>query len=165
MVPQRRAGLLQVLIALVTAALIFGAVTLPFLSIERYWMRNDATLIETALAFKGPLRLLSLVILALILLLPTLRLGLTMYVLVPIVARFRRFPGSARAFRWAEALRPWSMAEIFIIGCTVALIKIVALAEVTFGPAFYMFAGAVVLLWVQDKALCRQSLWDALGDD
>ena len=33
------------------------------------------------------------------------------------------------AFRLAEALQPWSMAEIFVIGCAVALVKIADLAE------------------------------------
>lgn len=163
--PERRAGLWQVLIALATAGLIYGAITLPFLTINRFWMTNDATLIETALAFEGPLLILSLAVLALVLLLPALRLALTLYVLGPLVIGATALPGARTAFRWAEALRPWSMAEIFIIGCGVALIKIVAMAEVTFGPAFYMFAAAVVLLWVQDIMLCRHSLWEAIADD
>lgn len=160
--PDRRAGLWQVMVALATAGLIYGAITLPFLTIKRFWMSNDATLIETALAFDGPLLLLSVAVLALILLLPALRLALTLYVLAPIVIGARPLPGAATAFRCSEALQPWSMAEIFIIGCGVALVKIVAMAEVTFGPAFYMFAAAVVLLWVQDRMLCRHSLWEAL---
>ena len=163
--PERRAGLWQVLIALATAGLIYGAVTLPFLTINRFWMSNDATLIETAQAFEGSLLVLSMAVLALILLLPALRLALSLYVLMPVVFRSAALPGAAMAFRWSEALRPWSMAEIFIIGCAVALVKIIAIAEVTFGPAFYMFAAAVVLLWVQDKMLCRHSLWEAITRD
>ena len=120
--PERRAGLWQVLIALATAGLIYGAVTLPFLTIKRYWMSNDATLIETALAFEGPLLALSLAVLALILLLPAVRLALTLYVLTPIVFGAGALPGAATAFRWSESLRPWSMAEIFILGCGVALV-------------------------------------------
>lgn len=160
--PERRSGLWALLIALATVALIYGSVTLPFLTIKRFWMSNDATLIDTALAFEGPLLVLSLAVLALILVLPAIRLGLTLYVLLPVVVRARGLPGAITAFRWSEALRPWSMAEIFVIGCGVALVKIVAMAEVTFGPAFYMFAAAVVLIWVQDRMICRQSLWEAL---
>ncbi len=160
--PERRVGLRLVLIALVSAGLIYGAVTLPFLTIKRFWMSNDATLIETAFAFEGPLLILSLAVLALILVLPAIRLALTLYVLAPVVLGLRSLPGAATAFRWTEALRPWSMAEIFVIGCGVALVKIVAIAEVTIGPAFYMFAAAVVLIWVQDRMICRHSLWQAL---
>lgn len=162
--PERRAGLWQVGIALATAALIYGAVVLPFLTIKRFWISNDTTLVEAALAFDGPLLVLSVAVLSLILLLPALRLGLTLYVMLPVVMGIGALPGAARAFRWSESLRPWSMAEIFIIGCGVALFKIVAMAEVTFGPAFYMFAAAVVLLWVQDRILCRHSLWKAVDN-
>ena len=160
--PQRRAGATLLLVALTSACLIYGAVTLPFLTIKRFWLSNDATLIETALAFEGPLLLLSVAVLCLILVLPTLRLGLTLYVLAPLVLGLRPLPNATTAFGWSEALRPWSMAEIFVIGCAVALVKIVAMAEVTFGPAFYMFAAATILIWVQDRMVCRTSLWKAL---
>ena len=105
---------------------------------------------------------MSLSILILVLVLPAARLAISLYVLVPLILGRNALPGAATAFRWSEALRPWSMAEIFIIGCGVALVKIVALAEVTFGPAFYMFAAAVVLIWVQDRMVCRASLWRAI---
>lgn len=54
------------------------------------------------------------------------------------------------------------MAEIFALGAGVALIKIVDLAEVGFGPAFWMFGALVVLLWAQDRMICRHGLWRAL---
>lgn len=161
--PERRVGGQALAVALASAGLIYGAVTLPFLRIERYWIANETTLVGTALAFDGPLLILSLSVLLLILVLPALRLALTLYVLGPLVLGRRALPGSATAFRWSETLRPWSMAEIFAIGCGVALVKIVAMAEVTFGPAFYMFAAAVVLIWVQDRMLCRASLWKAIA--
>ena len=163
--PERRVGLRLLSVTLLTAGLIYGAVTLPFLSIERFWITNDATLVETALAFEGPMLILSLAVLALILLLPSVRLALTLYVVGPLVLRRKALPGAPTAFRWSETLRPWSMAEIFALGCGVALVKIVAMAEVTVGPAFYMFAVAVVLIWVQDRMICRHSLWKALGRD
>ena len=61
-------------------------------------------------------------------------------------------------------MRPWSMAEIFAIGCAVALVKITQLADVTFGPAFWMFTGLVVLVVVQDNFMCRWSVWNALSN-
>lgn len=162
--PERRAGAALLVVTFLTAALIYGAVTLPFLTINRFWMSNDATLIETAFAFEGPLLLLSLAVLALILVLPAVRLALTFYVALPLVFSRSPLPGAATAFRWSESLRPWSMAEIFVLGCAVALIKIVAMAEVTFGPAFYMFAVAVVLIWVTDRLICRHNIWKGVSN-
>ena len=161
--PERRAGAAMLVLSALSAGLIYGAITLPFLTINRFWMSNDATLIETAFAFEGPLLVLSLAVLALILILPALRLALTFYVTAPLVIGTSPMPGAATAFRWSETLRPWSMAEIFVLGCGVALVKVVALAEVTFGPAFYMFAVAVVLIWVTDRMICRHNVWKGLA--
>ena len=162
--PEARVGLRLLVVSLLSTALIIGAVTYPFLTIKRFWMTSDATILDTALSFEGPLFFLSIIVLALILLLPALRLSLTLYVVTPIVLKRRPFPFAKSAFGWAERLKPWSMAEIFLIGCVIALAKIISMAEVTFGPAFYMFAGLVILLWAQDKMLCRYSLWKALEE-
>ena len=148
--------------SLLSVALVYGTITLPFLSVERFWITSDTTLVQAALAFEAPQLILSIAVLALVLLLPTLRLVLNLYVFLPIVLLRSPLTGAPSAFRWAEALRPWSMAEIFVLGCAVALFKITAMAEVTFGPAFYMFAVLVVVLWVQDRMVCRYSVWKAL---
>ena len=87
---------------------------------------------------------------------------LALYVLAPIVADRPPARGALRAFRWSEALRPWSMAEIFAIGCAVALVKVSDLATVTFGPAFWMFSALVILVVVQESFICRWSVWNAL---
>ena len=105
---------------------------------------------------------MSLVTAALILFIPLARTLLVLYVITPLV--FDRPPAANAmvAFRWSENLRPWSMAEIFAIGCAVALIKISDLAHVSLGPAFWMFAVLVVLVVVQDTFMCRWSVWNAI---
>lgn len=161
--PRRKAGLQIIVLSLSILILIVAATIFPFLSIQSTGARNSVSVIEAALAFRdGPLIVLSLTTLALIFLIPLLRALLALYVLVPLVrdkppARF-----AARAFRLEEMLRPWSMAEIFAIGCAVALIKISALVNVSFGPAFWMFSVLVVLVVVQDNFICRWSVWNAL---
>ena len=74
------------------------------------------------------------------------------------------FPFARIAFRAAEVLRPWSMAEIFALGAAIALIKIVDLAHVSLGPAVWLFGGFVVLLALQNTLMCRWSVWKALDD-
>ena len=41
--------------------------------------------------------------------------------------------------RWVEWLMPWSMAEIFLLGTLVSLIKITSLADIAIGLSFYAF--------------------------
>ncbi|PYE86002.1 paraquat-inducible protein A [Pseudoroseicyclus aestuarii] len=161
--PRKRAGMRIIMIAAAVAVLVVGAVWFPFLRISRAGFSNDATLLGTALSFgTGPLALLSVAVTLMIVLLPLTRALLLIYVLGPIV--FDRAPRvlARPAFRLSEALRPWSMGEIFALGCAVALVKVADLAQLSFGPAFWMFSALVVLTVVQDRTLDRWSVWQAL---
>ncbi|MEP5193390.1 MAG: paraquat-inducible protein A [Roseobacter sp.] len=162
--PRRKAGAQIIALSIATAILIIAAAVLPFLTVNAAGARNSISVLESALAFTdGPLITLALAVVCLIFFIPLLRVLLSLYVLVPIDADRPPARYAARAFRVAEALRPWSMAEIFVIGCAVALIKISALVYVSLGPAFWLFAGLVVLVVVQDSLICRWSVWNALN--
>ena len=161
--PRRKAGLQIIAVSVAITILIIAATDFPFLSISAAGATNSVSILDAALAFSdGPLVALALTTAALIIFVPLARVLLTIYVLVPIVLDRPPARGSTQAFRLAEALRPWSMAEIFVLGCAVALIKISDLADVAFGPAFWMFSGLVVLVVVQDNFLCRWSVWKSL---
>ena len=160
--PRQGAGLKIIALALGSVVLVVGALTFPFIGISRLGLSHDATILDAALAFSAPLLILSLAVFALIVFLPLLRLLLILYVLTPVVMDRPAWPGAKRAFRWSEALRPWSMAEIFVIGCAVALVKLADLARVDLGPAFWMFVILVVLIVVQDTFMCRWSVWKSL---
>ncbi len=161
--PRRRAGMQVISLALAMLVLVCAAAFLPFLRIEINGVGNSASLIDTAMAFDGVLlQFLALATVSLILAIPALRMALILYVIGPLV--FDRPPAlrARDAFRLSEQLRPWSMAEIFAIGCAVALVKISDLARVSFGPAFWMFAAAVVIIVLHDRFLCSWSVWNSL---
>ena len=161
--PRSKAGMQIIALSVSVLVLIVGAAMFPFLTIEAGGLANSASILDTALAFtSGPLLALALAVAAVIILIPMLRTLLVLYVLIPVV--FDRPPAAraTQAFRWAETLRPWSMAEIFALGCAVSLIKLSDLAQVDLGPAFWMFAVLVVLLVVQDSFMCRWSIWTSL---
>ncbi|WP_299284695.1 paraquat-inducible protein A [uncultured Tateyamaria sp.] len=161
--PRRKAGLQIIAVSIAIAILIVAATVFPFLSISAGGTTNSVSILDAALAFSdGLLIALALATAALIIFVPLARVLLTLYVLIPVVLDYPPVRGATQAFRFAEALRPWSMAEIFALGCAVALIKISDLADVTFGPAFWMFAVLVVLVVVQDNFLCRWSVWTSL---
>lgn len=163
--PRRKAGMIIIMLALSVMILIFAALWLPFLSISRAGFSNSATLIDAALIFSGgPLFILALAVLSVIVLIPMLRVILLVYVLGPVV--FDRPPArrARSAFRLTEALRPWSMAEIFVIGCAVSLVKVTDLARIDFGPAFWLFSSVVVILLVQESFMCKWSVWRSLEE-
>ncbi|WP_386624791.1 paraquat-inducible protein A [Sulfitobacter geojensis] len=158
--PRRNAGLHIIAVALAVLFLIIGAAVFPFLTIDAAGNKNAVSILDAALAFSGgPMIVLSLATAALIIFVPLARVLLTLYVLVPVVLDRPAARHAIRAFRISEALRPWSMAEIFAIGCAVALVKVADLATVGFGPAFWMFGILVVLVIAQDSFMCKWSVW------
>jgi len=161
--PRSKAGLQIIAVSLAIVVLVIAATVFPFLTIKVAGTQNSVSILDAALAYSdGPLIALSLSTAALIIFIPLLRVLLALYVLIPVVLDRMPAKGSRQAFRLSEALRPWSMAEIFAIGCAVALVKITDLADVSFGPAFWMFAILVVLVVAQDNFMCRWTVWKSL---
>lgn len=160
--PRRKAGKQLIALALAILILIVAACIFPFLSIGAAGMHHDASILQTALAFTGSLSILSVAVLFFIVVIPMIRLSLLIYVLAPIIRDKPPAPYAQRAFALSEALLPWSMAEIFAIGCAVALVKLSDMAEVVFGPAAWLFAILVVLVVAVDGLMCRYSIWKSL---
>ncbi|QPM91237.1 paraquat-inducible protein A [Pseudooceanicola algae] len=167
MTPRKGAGKQIIGLSISVLILISAAACFPFLSISAAGLSSSTSVLGAALAFRGDgiLALLSLALAALIVFIPALRAALTIYVLAPIVRDRPAAPHANLAFRLSESLRPWSMAEIFAIGCAVALVKVAGLAHVGFGPAFWIFAILVVLVILQDTLMCPYSVWRALDSE
>jgi len=164
--PKEGAFIRVIALALTVMILMLGATFFPFLSIDAQGFSNAASVFDSALAFMdgGWMVALSFATAALIVLIPVLRAALVIYVLGPLAFGRKPWPGARAAFRWSEDLRPWSMAEIFVIGVAVALVKVSDLARVDYGPAFFMFAALVVVIVLQDGSMCRWTIWKTLED-
>ncbi|MEO0676295.1 MAG: paraquat-inducible protein A [Pseudomonadota bacterium] len=160
---RKDAGLMIVALSLAAVILLVSALFLPFMEISRLGFSNGATILDTAWAFAGgPMFALSLAVVALIAGLPLLRLCLTLYTIAPLVFDFRALPGARGAFRLSQSLKPWSMVEIFVIGCAVSLVKLGDLARVEIGVAFWMFVIVVIFVVIQDLIMDAWSVWRAL---
>ncbi|MFT8307935.1 paraquat-inducible protein A [Acetobacter malorum] len=61
--------------------------------------------------------------------------------------------------KWYEALRPWSMVEVYILGVFVAYTKLVDLAFVEVGAAVYLVAGLMVSMAATDATLDTEIIW------
>ncbi len=63
------------------------------------------------------------------------------------------------ALRWAEALHPWVMAEVMLLGTLVAYVKISELADASPGEGMYAVAAlAVLIAWLRG-AVNQAALW------
>ncbi len=161
--PRRQAMTRILMFALTALILMITAVSLPFLDISQAGLQRHSSIIDAILVFAvGPLIPLSFAVAVLIILLPSFRFLALAYVLGPMAIGYRPWPHAAWVFRVAQQLRPWSMAEIFILGVAVALIKIAGLATVALGPAFWAFSAMVVVIALQDAFMCETSVWKTL---
>ncbi len=158
--PQTGAIVHIVLLAFAVLVLLMGVLFLPFLRIQVIGQSSDSSIFDVAMAFAtGWSAPLALGVAALIVLLPMLRMMLLLYALTPMMLGRPAPIGGRTAFRWSDKLRPWAMAEVFILGAAVALVKIADLADVIYGPAFWMFTTLVVINIYKDTSMDRWSIW------
>ncbi len=144
-------------------ALLAMVVFLPFLELRAGQFDNAASVIDVVLGFSSGIMVpLAIAVLAFILMLPLSRFLLLIYALGPVAIGQRNLPNATRALRLAFFLKPWAMAEIFMVGVAVALVKLADLATIAIGPAFWIFALIVILNAYQDTLMCRHTLWTAL---
>lgn len=162
-----RGGAFTQLIALsfTTVVLMMGAIFFPFLEISRMGFGNATSLFGVAMAFAdGVLLPLVLAVMVMIVGLPVMRSFLLVYTLVPLAQGRAPYRHAAPAFRLSEELRPWSMAEIFVIGTAVALVKVAGLATVHLGPAFWAFCALILVNLASRGFMCQTTIWDAIED-
>jgi paraquat-inducible protein A len=150
-------------LAIAAFILMIAAISFPFLDLSAGGRGNSASVISTILAFSEANSLaLAIAVAGFIILLPLLRLLAIIYAVGPLVFGLPRTPGALSAFRLSEQLRPWAMAEIFIVGVSIALVKVVGIASVQFGAAFWAFAALVVIIVWKDQIMCRYTVWQEL---
>jgi paraquat-inducible protein A len=149
--------------ALAMVVLVGSAVFLPFLEISARGFKSSATLLDTALAFTGGATTpLSVALVLLIVVIPIARATLLAYALVPLRLGLTLLPGARRAFYWTGLLRPWSMAEVFIVGVVVALVKIGGMATVALGPAFWELSIIALIVALEAASLSEKTVWRML---
>lgn len=150
-------------LALTSAILMVAAVFFPFIDLQAGGMHNRTSILDAIQVFSSGMMVpLAVVVALLIVLIPTARLLAIIYTLLPLMRGRAPFAHAKAAFRLAERLRPWSMAEIFIVGVAVALVKVGGLATLDLGPAFWAMSGFVVVTVLQDTSMCRHTIWNAL---
>jgi paraquat-inducible protein A len=89
--------------------------------------------------------LVAFLVLATTILFPLMQLLILVWLLVPL-RRHRRALGFALLVRLMQALRPWGMIEVFLLGVLVALVKLSSMASVLPGPALWAFVALTLLL-------------------
>jgi paraquat-inducible protein A len=137
-------------------------VPLPFLDLRSVGRSYQATL------FTGPAQLndhgmweISLFVLLTLIAVPLVQLLMTLAVLLDLRSP-HPWRGLPRLFGWIELLRPWSMIEVFLLGCFVAYTRLQAIADVEVGPALVALGGVMLCMVAADVELDHEDVWERM---
>ncbi|MCT8161406.1 paraquat-inducible protein A [Pseudoruegeria sp. SHC-113] len=162
--PRRQSMDVAIALALTTAMLMIGAVSFPFLTMSQSGLEQSTSILGLVTIFSGGWMIVAGAFVALnVIALPLVRAGALIYTLLPLRLGRKPAPGAKQVFLFAQWLLPWAMTEIFIVGTMVALVKLMGLASVGFGPAFWLYCILVVVVAFKDASVCKWTIWKLLN--
>lgn len=150
--------------ALAIASLIalIVAVSFPFISFTVSGVSNRIELTQTATALIGFHQpVVAIAIIMTIVVLPAVYLIGVLWLQFGLL-RDRLLPFSRDIARSLSHLTPWMMADVFIIGALVSLIKIAGLADVELGISFWAFCVFALLLLMTTQSIDADWMWFSL---
>ena len=89
---------------------------------------------------------------------PLVELAAVTWVLLPLRAG-QQAPGFDIVLRAMQAVRPWVMVEVFMLGVLVAFVKLNGLASVIPGPGLWAFGAVMVLAAAMASAFDHEHVW------
>lgn len=149
------------LIALSISALILlvTAVSFPFMAFSAKGKEQVITLLEsTTELWQLGYEELGVLIFLFILWIPASFLFGLLYLLIPLYLGVRP-PFSTQICRWLFTLTEWSMAEVFLIGVLVSLVKITSMAVVSPGISFWAYILFSLLLTAVISQADKYQIW------
>ncbi|MGF6691621.1 paraquat-inducible protein A [Metapseudomonas resinovorans] len=161
---QRHGGLSvqqRLALSITAAILLVFANVYPVMSISLQGLSNSATLWDSVLILSnGPITFIALVAALAIIFAPVLQVGLLIWVFGFAVAA-QRAPGFSVCMRSLEALRPWSMLEVCLLGAMVAVIKLAGMLDVIPGIGLVSLAAlSVLIIYIAGRDV--RDLWECL---
>jgi paraquat-inducible protein A len=64
--------------------------------------------------------------------------------------------------RAVQAVRPWGMLEVFVLGALVSIVKLGQMAAVVVGPALYSIGALILVLAAANSAFDAREVWTRL---
>ena len=149
-------------LALASLIALLVAISFPFVSFSVSGVGNRIELSQTAttlIAFHQPI--VAIAVMMTILVLPAVYLVGVVWLQLGLL-RARPMPFSRDIARSLAHLTPWMMADVFIIGALVSLIKIAGMAQIELGISFWAFCLFGILLLMTVQSIDGDWMWFSL---
>jgi paraquat-inducible protein A len=162
---EKARSLERTLALMAAAATVFiCANTFPLFSIDAQGVTSSSTLFGTVVALQETgWPVIALLVFLSVIVFPLLQLGTALYILVPLKVGFVP-PHLTFAVRILDAVWPWGMLEIFLLGALVSLVKLTQLATVYPGGGIFMLGAYVVLIAAAVSTFEPRVLWQRVEE-
>lgn len=144
---------------LAAGVLFIFANVFPIVGLELQGQHTTATLFGTARAlYAQNMQMLAAIVFFTTIVVPAVQLSAMAYVLG--LLRVGRAPKYLPlALRALQAVRPWGMVEVFILGLLVSLVKLGGMANVVPGTALWSFGALLVMIAAAVASFDARSMW------
>ena len=160
---QKRNSLDYTLVFSLTALILFVmANVFPFMTFK-YEGREQGSVLFTGVKelFVQDLWAVAILVLLVSIVIPLLKIAGMLYVLVPLKVNRRPWKASP-IFRIVEALHPWAMVDVYMLGVIVAMVKLNDFATIVPGAALYSFAVLLISMAAAGAVLDPHDVWERL---
>ena len=148
-------------LAFLLAAAVFFVIanSFPLLSLDAQGVRTTTTLFGAshALFVHGDAALAVLVFMTTVLF-PGVEIASMLYLLVNVRSGHLP-PLIAPVFRLVEAIKPWGMISVFMLGTLVSLVKLQSIATLIPGLALYSLGAMILMLTASEASFEPRQLW------
>lgn len=136
----------------------------PVLSLEAQGLTNSTTILGAAQAlYDDNERLVAILVFMTTILLPAIEMGAMVFVLGSL--RVGYVPHTLSfVYRLVEAVRPWTMMQVFLIGILVSLVKLGHMATIIVGIGVYALAGAILMISAAVSVYDPRALWERVQE-
>ena len=144
---------------LAAAILFLLANAFPIVGLELQGQTTTATLFGTAKAlYDQNMMLLAVLVFFTTIAVPAVQLASMAYLLVSLrIGHTPRF--LPQALRALQAVRPWGMVEVFILGLMVSLVKLGGMATVNPGVAMWSFGALLLTIAAAVASFDPRAIW------
>lgn len=131
----------------------------PLIGLELQGNRSTTTLYGAVVAiYDQKLEPVAVLVFVTTILVPGVELFCIAYLLLPLRIG-KVVPGFTWVFRLVQAIRPWGMVEVFMLGILVSVVKLANFASVVPGIALWSFAGLMLMIAAVGQSFNPRDLW------
>jgi len=149
----------SLMFAVASLLLVLPVSFFPFMNLYINDDKSSATLIQTAqVMFSDGFGLAGLVILFTALIFPVIYLILIIYTSFACLIRVK-LPFVWVAVRLVSTIHHYQMTDVFIVGILISIIKLVDIADISFGSGFYCMIAMAFLLIISGSYYDKRLFW------